>query len=206
MRILEIINSNRKYIERATSEPKRDNKTIKLSKSALEALEEMPNIMENYRKIFTQDKKYEDGFIQKSVKSAFNDYKYKKKLDEYIKTKVKNKNSSFEGNLTFECYEKLNEDLNYLDEIFYLVNKGLKIIINDIKLNYTADIDLVSSTATLIARLSQLYNIYGNYLIDINAPAQYTVFYNLFACILRILEESIFSQLKGDIKDEKKKL
>lgn len=197
MRILEIINSNKKYIQRATLEPKRNNKTIKLSESELEALERMPTLMEQYREIFTQDKKYGDGFIQKSVKSAFNDYKYKKKLDEYIKTKVKNKNSSIEGSLNFECYEKLNEDLNYLDEIFYLVNKGLKIIINDIKLNYTADIDLVSSTTTLIARLSQLYNIYGNYLLDINAPAQYTVFCNLFECILRVLEESIFSKLKG---------
>lgn len=197
MRILEIINETKKDIKKAKSKSKKNNKKVELSEKQWKALKMMPDFMDFYRKMFTQDTKYKDGFIKKSVKSAFNESKYRKKLNEYVEAKEKNKNSSFEGILKFQNYERLNEDLNNLDEMFNLIQEGLEIIIDDIKLNHTADIDLFALITTLISRLAQLYNIYGYYLEDINGLAEYTVYCNLFEYILRILEEDIFSKLKN---------
>lgn len=141
--------------------------------------------------MFIEDTHYKQGKIKikKCVRNALKENKYKQELSEYLKRKIKNRSASPDDLFKYECYEELNEDLEVLENIFDVVIEGLALIKEDIEKEIYSSVELQAFIVTLISRLSQLYNIYGFYLEDTNCLGQYTVFWNMFDGIIKMLSD-----------------
>ncbi len=202
MRIDMLLNRSKTDIENL----KKNTEKIVLPKESKEKLKESLKLLNLYPKLLTQfrdirfikDITFEDIGVKKCVKSAFKEPKYKKVLDDYLIQKQKLKNKSIRDTVNFECYERLDEDIDKLEDIFDIAIKGLQLIEEDIKQENFASIEVICDVNSLIARLGQLFNLYGNYLEDINGLGEYTVTSIAFQGMIQNLEE-LFSELeKGE--------
>lgn len=148
--------------------------------------------------MFIQDTHYKKGKIKvkKCVRNVFKENKYKQKLYEYLKVKAKDKNASLLDFCKYHDFEELNEDLEVLEDVFNVVVEGLTLIKEDVEKEIYSSVDLQAFINILITRLSQLYNIYGIYLEDLNCLAEYTSFWNMFVGITKILSD-IFEKSKA---------
>lgn len=196
MKINFILGESKKEIEKVKEEINKSVKSITNYGKKNEDLEFInflankmfPNLI---KPMFIQDTHYEKGKIKvkKCVRNALKENKYKQKLYEYLKRKTKNKNASSDDSFKYECYEGLNEDLEVLEDIFDVIKEGLTLIKEDVEKEIYSSVDLQAFIVTLVSRLSQLYNIYGFYLEDINCLAEYTVYWNAFDGIIQTLSD-----------------
>lgn len=196
MKINVLLGESKKEIEKVKEEINKSVKSITnygKKNEDLEFISFLGNKIfpDTIKPMFIKDTHYKQGEIKvkKCVKNALKENKYKQKLYEYLKRKTKNKNASFDDAFTYECYEGLNEDLEVLEDIFDVIKQGLALIKEDIEKEIYSSVDLQGFIVTLVSRLSQLYNIYGFYLEDINCLAEYTVYWNLFAGIIQTLSD-----------------
>lgn len=202
MKIDYLLEDTREQLEEVKKNIK---KSINIEKSwsnqekDLEMLKKFPEMFDYIKSMFVKDTHYETGTlkVKKCVRNAFKDVKYMKKLSKYLKMRSLKKNDSVEDTINFQCYEGLIEDLDVLEDIFDLIFEALPVIHEDIENKTYISFSLLCNIIALVSRLSQLYNIYGFYLEDINGLAEYTVNWNMFGAMIKIL---------GDINDELEKM
>lgn len=168
-------------------------------KEHLELLNLYPELLTKIRDVaFTKDIEFKDIGVKKSIKSVFEEPKYKKVLDDYLVEKEKLKNKSTKDAINFECYKGLDEDIGKLEEIFDMAIEGLQLIEKDIKEENFASVEVVCDVSVIISRLGQLYNLYGYYLEDIGGLAEFTVTRITFQGVIQNLEE-LFQELEKGV-------
>ena len=173
-------------------------KEIKEDIKFLELFEEFTPV---FKKEFIVDSNNGKGKNIKCVRNAFKETKYRKLLDNYEKNKEINKNNSLEDFIKYLSYGELSKDVSILEEIFDIIESSLKLIKEDLEKETFLSTELICRITMLVARLAQLYNLYGAYLTDMDLPNTYTVFYQTLVTFQRSLE-NLFNKMNNLVNEK----